>query len=172
MCVYFLERIRNYFGETIALYFSFLGFYTYALIPPAVLGFISYFFPINWLYTTVFFSAFNLIWCTFFLEFWKRYCSKLTYEWGTYGTERLEEARPEYYGKLGLNKITNRIEPKYPKYKRLLRFYGVSVPIVLVCLVIAFYAMLFYFWMQDWADAYYKENKVSINKLVIKNKQP
>lgn len=44
--------------------------------------------------------------------------------------------------------VTGRLEPKYPKWKRMWKYYGVSVPVVLFCLWIAFNLMLFYFWMQ------------------------
>ncbi len=44
--------------------------------------------------------------------------------------------------------VTGRLEPKYPKWKKKLKFYGGSVPVVLFCLFIAFEMMLFYFWMQ------------------------
>lgn len=33
-----LNHIREYFGEKIALYFSFMGFYTQALLIPAIIG--------------------------------------------------------------------------------------------------------------------------------------
>ncbi|CAF5027571.1 unnamed protein product, partial [Rotaria sp. Silwood1] len=32
-----IHKIRNYFGENVAFYFAFLEFYTYALIPTAIL---------------------------------------------------------------------------------------------------------------------------------------
>lgn len=152
------DRIHKYFGETIAMYFAFLGFYTMALIPPASICFFAEFSSYDNVSIMIFFSAFNLVWATVFLEAWKRNCSTLAYKWGTIHTEHFEEARPEYHGHLGVNKITGRLEPQYPKYKRMLKFYGVSVPIVIICLFIAFGVMLAYFWLQEGADLFYKEN--------------
>lgn len=39
-----LDAIKNYFGVKVALYFSWLGFYTNMLIPPTVLGVICFFY--------------------------------------------------------------------------------------------------------------------------------
>lgn len=33
-----LDKIRNYFGDSVAFYFAFLEYYTKSLIPTAVLG--------------------------------------------------------------------------------------------------------------------------------------
>ena len=44
-----------------------------------------------------------------------------SYRWGTLNMEVFEEARPEYHGVMGVNKITGRLEPQYPKYKRALK---------------------------------------------------
>ena len=46
-----------------------------------------------------------------------------------------EEARPSYYGDMGTNPVTGKVEPVYPKWKRLVRFYFVSVPSVIFCLI-------------------------------------
>lgn len=59
------ENIRSYFGENIALYFIFLGYYTSALVPPMILGLMEAFIPHT---TTVFFCIFNVLWVTLFLE--------------------------------------------------------------------------------------------------------
>lgn len=83
-CQLFSEEIRKYYGESIALYFSFLGFYTTSLFAPAILGILHLFLPAavsN--HSLVFFCVFNLLWVTVFLEVWKRKCSELAYVWGT-----------------------------------------------------------------------------------------
>ena len=131
------------------MYFAFLGYYTMALIPPALIGILTVFWlghdDVN---MQIFFSIFNIVWATIFMEAWKQNCSTLAFQWGTINMEQFEEARPQYYGVLGVNKITGRLEPSYPKYKRSLKFYCVSLPVVLFCLFLAFLVMLGYFWLQ------------------------
>ena len=39
-----LEEIKEYFGEKVALYFSFIGFYTSSLLPFSILGLVVMFF--------------------------------------------------------------------------------------------------------------------------------
>ncbi len=41
---FFVDKIQEYFGETVAMYFAFLGNYTMALIPPALIGILSVFY--------------------------------------------------------------------------------------------------------------------------------
>ncbi|XP_047451989.1 anoctamin-9 [Mugil cephalus] len=50
-----ITAVRNYFGEKVALYFLWLGWYTYLLLPPAIIG------TIVFLYGLVFFSSSPLI---------------------------------------------------------------------------------------------------------------
>lgn len=153
------------------MYFAFLGYYTMALIPPAFIGVISEFMRQSYGSeldsTTIFFCIFNLVWATIFLEAWKRNCSTLAYKWGTIKMEHYEEARPEYYGTLSRNKITGRLEPKYPKWKRVLRFYGVSIPVVSLCLVVTFYVMLVYFWSEDFVLAYHKRHNSTFSSILL-----
>ncbi|XP_072051676.1 anoctamin-10-like, partial [Amphiura filiformis] len=148
-----IERIREYFGEAMGIYFSFLGFYTKALFLPAGVGLFYY------LYYTFFgksshgyavFAIFNLIWTTLFLESWKRKCATMAYHWGTYGMVKFEEARAEFVGVLTINAVTGRKEPYYPKWKRQLKKYAVSAPIIFVILVMAFFVMLASFKCEDY----------------------
>ena len=87
-----LEEIRDYFGENVALYFSFMSFYTAFLIPIAVLGILQFaldrFFGVDFLHSNVFFSCMNLVAVTIFLEMWKRRSNEHSYKWGSGGKLR------------------------------------------------------------------------------------
>ncbi|XP_048955718.1 anoctamin-10 isoform X4 [Canis lupus dingo] len=147
-----LYCIRGYFGETIALYFGFLEYFTVALIPMAVIGLPYYLFVWEDYDKYVIFASFNLIWSTVILEVWKRGCANMTYRWGTLVMKRqFEEPRPGFHGVLGINPITSREEPLYPSYKRQLRIYLVSLPFVCLCLYFSLYVMMIYFDMEAWA---------------------
>lgn len=61
-----------------------------------------------------------------------------------------EEPRADYYGSVGRNPVTGNLEPMYPKWKRVGKFYLVSVPVITFCLVVAFFVMLAYFWAEQW----------------------
>ncbi|XP_054536584.1 anoctamin-10 isoform X7 [Pan troglodytes] len=147
-----IDSIRGYFGETIALYFGFLEYFTFALIPMAVIGLPYYLFVWEDYDKYVIFASFNLIWSTVILEVWKRGCANMTYRWGTLLMKRkFEEPRPGFHGVLGINSITGKEEPLYPSYKRQLRIYLVSLPFVCLCLYFSLYVMMIYFDMEVWA---------------------
>uniref|UniRef100_A0ABI7WDK0 Anoctamin n=1 Tax=Felis catus TaxID=9685 RepID=A0ABI7WDK0_FELCA len=147
-----IDHIRGYFGETIALYFGFLEYFTVALIPMAVIGLPYYLFVWEDYDKYVIFASFNLIWSTVILEVWKRGCANMTYRWGTLVMKRqFEEPRPGFHGVLGINPVTGRKEPLYPSYKRQLRIYLVSLPFVCLCLYFSLYVMMIYFDMEAWA---------------------
>ncbi|XP_071958199.1 anoctamin-10-like [Antedon mediterranea] len=141
------DMIRRYFGETVAIYFKFLGFYTRMLVFPAVFGIIYYFFggQRRASHSYGLFAIFNLVWTTCFLEIWKRKSAETAFRWGTYGMVKFEEARPSYTGEVWINPVTKREEPHYPKWKRSLKKYAVSCPIIILCLVGAFWMMLMSF---------------------------
>lgn len=48
-----------------------------------------------------------------------------------------------------------------------MRFYMITVPVIFVCLVAAFFVMLAYFWMQDWADSVYAGDKHWVNYILL-----
>jgi len=143
------------------MYFAFLGYYTFFLAVPAVLGVFTnlYVSNENRDVSIVLFCVFNLVWATIFLESWKRKTAELAYRWGTINTEQFEEPRAAFYGELGKDPVTGRLQPQYSAYRRMLKFYGVSVPVMLVALVIAWYVMLFYFYLEDYVKPMYKDDK-------------
>lgn len=140
-----LDQIRSYFGESVALYWSFTGSYTKFLFLIAFLGLAEYLcemFGINYVYSNVLFSFFNLICLGFFLELWKRTANEHSFFWGTSGKLRLKPPRPEYRGELRNNPVTGKQEMFYPSGKRLKKIFFVSFPLTLLCLIMAFALMI------------------------------
>nr|XP_021381562.1 anoctamin-10 isoform X1 [Lonchura striata domestica] len=163
-----LDDIRCYFGETIALYFGFLEYFTFALIPMAVIGIPYYMFAWEDYDKYVMFATFNLLWSTVILEVWKRICAILTYRWGTLLMKRqFEEPRPGFHGVLGINPVTGREEPVYSSFKRQLRIYLVSLPFVCLCLYFSLYVMMIYFDLEQWALDYHEENESNFSNLML-----
>ncbi|XP_054016927.1 anoctamin-10 [Dryobates pubescens] len=163
-----LDEIRCYFGETIALYFGFLEYFTFALIPMAVIGIPYYVFAWEDYDKYVMFATFNLLWSTAILEVWKRICAIMTYHWGTLLMKRqFEEPRPGFHGVLGINPVTGREEPVYSSIKRQLRIYLVSLPFVCLCLYFSLYVMMIYFDLEQWALDYHEENGSNFSNLML-----
>ncbi|XP_058790313.1 anoctamin-8 isoform X4 [Phymastichus coffea] len=155
-----LDDIARYFGVKITMYFAWLGHYTTALIVPAAVGVIYWVGIIGRNQAVedvayVLFSIFNVIWATVYLETWKRRGAELAYRWGTLDQrdDLLVEPRPLFTGTLEVSPVTGRLEPTYPRWKRNMFRYFVSVPIVAICLFFVFIVMIVSFQIQDWWDA-------------------
>eukprot|EP01054_Gregarina_sp_Poly1_P001793 Gregarina_sp_Poly_1__1792@NODE_1465_length_4068_cov_574_937766_g969_i0_p1_GENE_NODE_1465_length_4068_cov_574_937766_g969_i0NODE_1465_length_4068_cov_574_937766_g969_i0_p1_ORF_typecomplete_len784_score86_39Anoctamin/PF04547_12/1_5e80DUF2269/PF10027_9/0_085DUF1772/PF08592_11/8DUF1772/PF08592_11/1_4e02DUF1772/PF08592_11/1_8e04PMP1_2/PF08114_11/1_8e04PMP1_2/PF08114_11/0_55_NODE_1465_length_4068_cov_574_937766_g969_i01402491 len=89
-----LDEIRNYFGEEIAMYYAWLGYYTKCLIIPSILGLVTWGFTrllksqssmdSPWLHATGFLFCVGIaIWSTFFFNLWVRQENILCLRWGT-----------------------------------------------------------------------------------------
>ncbi|KAJ4931070.1 hypothetical protein JOQ06_025369 [Pogonophryne albipinna] len=153
-----LDDIRRYYGEGQALYFGFLEYFTFALVPMALIGVPYYLFDWENYDKYVVFAVFNLVWCTVILELWKRFSTSLAYSWGTLSRKKaFEEPRPGFHGVLGFNPVTGREEPLDSNTKRQLRVYLVSLPFVLLCLYLSLYVMMIYFLMEGWALSVHDE---------------
>ncbi|KAK0132582.1 Anoctamin-10 [Merluccius polli] len=152
-----LDMIHEYFGGTVAFYFSFLDFYTWSLLPPAILGLVLTMFSggVNkealdsisdgkvaissgddddealTVSGHMIQAVFSMLWSTVVMEMWKRRKTTLSYRWGTMQlAERFSEPRPSYHGDMGVNPVTGRWEPLFPVWQRKLRMALVSVPMV------------------------------------------
>ncbi|ELW67182.1 Anoctamin-8 [Tupaia chinensis] len=150
-----LDDICDYFGVKIAMYFAWLGFYTSAMVYPAVFGSVLYTFTetdqTSRDVSCVVFALFNVIWSTLFLEEWKRRGAELAYKWGTLDSpgEAVEEPRPQFRGVRRISPVTRAEEFYYPPWKRLLFQLLVSLPLCLACLVCVFLLMLGCFQLQE-----------------------
>ncbi|CAJ0918326.1 unnamed protein product [Ranitomeya imitator] len=149
------DDICEYFGVKIAMYFSWLGFYTSSLVYPAVFGMMLWFFTESDQTSRdiccVVFALFNVVWATLFLEGWKRRGAELAYKWGTLDTpaEFIEEPRPQFRGVKRISPVTNCEEFYYPPWKRLLFQSCVSLPVCMSCLCFVFVVMLACFELQE-----------------------
>uniref|UniRef100_A0AAV2L073 Anoctamin n=1 Tax=Knipowitschia caucasica TaxID=637954 RepID=A0AAV2L073_KNICA len=164
-----LDSVHSYFGSSLAFYFSFLDFYTWSLLPPAVIGLtITYFsgevqkemvesvsgsVAAEEDHSSLGISGhmiqalFSMLWSTVVLELWKRRSASLSYRWGTlHLTERFAEPRPGFHGDLGVNPVTGRVEPLFPEWQRDLRMALVSVPVVAVFLALVMVGMMVFYW--------------------------
>ena len=138
-------------------YFSFLDFYTWALVPPALVGVaLMLFLPGGGATDSAKSSqpaapeeeeaglamsgymvqaVFSMVWSTIFMELWKRRSSALSHCWGVLSlAERFAEPRPGFQGTLGVNPVTKRVEPLFPEWRRQMRVGLGSLPVVVLFL--------------------------------------
>uniref|UniRef100_A0A3P9HQ22 Anoctamin n=1 Tax=Oryzias latipes TaxID=8090 RepID=A0A3P9HQ22_ORYLA len=165
-----LDSVNEYFGNSVAFYFSFLDFYTWSLLPPAILGLsIAYFSgevqkemvesvsksqsPDIQVDSGLMVSGhmiqavFSMLWSTVVMELWKRRSATLSYRWGTLQlAERFAEPRPSFHGKLGVNPVTGRVELLFSEWQRDLRMLLVSVPVVGLFLGLVVVGMMCFYW--------------------------
>ena len=142
-----LSRIRNYFGEKIALYFEFLRNFQASLILPAAVGLVVFILQQVFgtshsvvLAANAIFCIFISIYATVFLEYWKRKESALSVIWGQTEFEKLEIPRPQFKGELRRSLITDDMEeiyyPERSRYKFFLLSGVFSIGIILMILAI------------------------------------
>jgi len=116
-----IDQIKNYFGERIGLYDSFLSHYTTWLMVPAMIG-----LPLQ---IIVFlsedlsaillplFSGFICLWSQAMLEYWKQKERYVVLKWGMIGFEATDKDRPEFKGELVKSYVTGRDELYFPSNK-------------------------------------------------------
>ncbi|CAG0920037.1 unnamed protein product [Notodromas monacha] len=129
-----IDDVREYFGESLGLYFSFFHFYLKSLIFPAVAGpmlfFLCNIFGIPAGYAVVISCVTNLLWITVFFELWKRKNASLTYDWGTHDIHSYHEPlRPGFHGEM-IRLKNGKLELRYPRWKTMCKEYLVSYPVM------------------------------------------
>ena len=89
-----LENIKEYYGSKIAMYFGWLDFFTHILGVPSIAGILLFMHQIYlqnvdsaWI---PFFCVLISLWSTYFLEFWKRRGSELSFMWKVFGVEDID----------------------------------------------------------------------------------
>lgn len=116
-----LQKIRNYYGEKIAMYFSWLEYYIFWLSVPALLGFATFIIK----YATddvngneqsmniseislLIFSLTLALGSTLLDQLWVRRQIELSWMWGTVDMNEVEQQRPTYKGKYSTDPVTGR----------------------------------------------------------------
>ncbi|XP_051884146.1 anoctamin-10 isoform X2 [Pristis pectinata] len=155
-----IDSICRYYGGSIAMYFSFLEFFTCSLAPMAIFGTMVFALSMGTVDKCILFSVFNIIWSTVIMELWKRHSFVLAYTWGTLQmNSQFEEPRMGYKGPMGTNPITHRRQPYYPTWKRKVKIWLVSVPVLCLFLAFSLYGMFIFLRLEAWVKALYSENE-------------
>ncbi|OMJ91300.1 hypothetical protein SteCoe_6192 [Stentor coeruleus] len=146
-----LSKIRNYFGEKIALYFEFLRYYQVSLLLPAFIG-LGVFIVQRLLndehivvqILNAAYSVFMTIWATIYLEGWKRREASLSIMWGTTKYEQVEVPRPQYKGVLRRSPITDEMDEIYFDSRKRVKYFmlAMTVSLLILSLVIGIVAGL------------------------------
>lgn len=121
-----ITKVRDYYGERIAMYFLFMSHFVKWLILPSIIGValwlasVVYGTPDN--YTAMIVCVGMGFWATFFVHFWRRLAATFAIKWGTLGmTAALEPTRPEFQGVSRINPVTQRVDRYYPWSERLFK---------------------------------------------------
>ena len=149
-----IEKIRNYYGEKITLYFAWLEYYIYWLLTPSLFGTIIAIVIFatggssgNTIDSVCFllFSLLLGISSTFMDQLWIRRENFLAWTWGLSDFEETEEQRPEHKGKYRKDEVSGKMKKIYQpvgleKYAMLM---GYSVILFFVGIVIAALVAIF-----------------------------
>jgi len=149
-----LKQIQCYYGDSVAVYFSFLNFYLRSLLYLALLSIVYWVLVGAWEPVDTFVnsvddnwivSLMHLTWAVTFLVAWTRKSVQYAFDWGSLGMKTVEKPRMAFRGDLGKNPVTNELEPQYESWKRNLRICFISLPIVFICNMLAIATMFYYF---------------------------
>lgn len=139
-----LHKVRDYFGEEIAMYFAFLGNYTYRLAFLAVLGVVTFYTQL--LYGTdsamvpVYVMA-TAVWSIYFMEFWKQACHSYQVQWDVKNFEETQTDRIGYEGTARISPITGEDEMYFSDAERRMR-YARTIPIICFSLLVVICAAI------------------------------
>jgi hypothetical protein len=153
-----LMEIRSYFGEKVALYFAWLGFYGVALFVPSLVAGANYMYisfemispESTGFHPTMYVMAvFLVIWSAVYKEEWDREQQICAVKWGTVGLEDVEPDRPQFVGddkeKRRISPITNQMETYFPPEKRAQRQkFGLCVVLLFICMLLGCVSFIFF----------------------------
>lgn len=121
-----LDLIRDYYGEKIAFYFAWLGFYCRALSIASLVGFIWFIIQLarNKVDTPglIFVALFIALWSTLFVETWQRQEARYRILWGQENFLETESTRPGYiHDEMRVSAVDGKREKHYGFWKAFFR---------------------------------------------------
>ncbi|EAR99585.2 calcium-activated chloride channel protein (macronuclear) [Tetrahymena thermophila SB210] len=155
------QQIRDYYGEKVALYFSFLGFYTNSLLIIGIIGLIIFIIqqlfvfqnPANANYLNIAFGCLKIAWTSRTLYNWKRQEKLIASKYGQLQDKKgnddernvEDEERPGFDGIYMRSLITDNMNSiYYPEFKRLVKLSLTMLTCVLMLgLYFSFVAAIF-----------------------------
>ena len=128
----------RYFGESIAMYYTFYAYFTIMYFFIGLIGLIYTFiyrdtiFLSDHLYPT-FFLCFT-VWHFIFMYKWRRKCSEIELKWGMRMSVSRQEVRPEFNGDEYYRDLDSRLEKHVKRYSSVYAFL-LLLPIILILLI-------------------------------------
>jgi len=121
-----IQKVRDYFGERVALYFLFMSHFVKWLVFPSI------FCTALWVAGVFYGTPDNIsamlicvgisLWSVLFIHYWRRNQSSHAVKWGSLGmSQSLEPTRPDFYGSSRINPVTGRIDRYYPWSERIFK---------------------------------------------------
>lgn len=151
-----IDKIKDYFGEKVGMYFLFLDFYTRWIFPPAVFGLVTYLDKAlgegAQAYLILFYAAFMVVWSFMFTEYWKREQVEHAMMWGVKGFEEEQQDRPQFKGIQISSPIDGKEMTYFPESKRrrlLLVSFIVTMVSIIVVLVVVAGVVYFSSWLRE-----------------------
>jgi len=157
------DKIADYYGHNVSIYFKFMNFYTKWLIVPAIFGIlrqiILFFdpqgeivaFELDTLYCIMI-----VIWATLFIKYWRQTSSGICTKWNASGSRfKASDTRFDFKGVLGINLVTELPEFQHGggrRAKLYLKSFLAHLPLMAVSatLVILFLNVLGYIDSHHW----------------------
>lgn len=122
-----IDDLQHSCGEKVAFYFAFLRFYSLFLAPLSVIGVLSYFFLGNF---SRFYTYATIIWSIVFLVAWDYKVKLYSAKWGTISSKG--NIHPNFVPeRIISDEQTNEKIPIYPRWKRWLSLFLITLPILL-----------------------------------------
>lgn len=136
-----VNEIRDYYGESIAIYFEWCNFMAKWLLIPGLIAFVLFLYEKTFAdtetikYYNGLFSFGIAVWAPLLLIYWNRRTNELNVEWDNYNLNLDPfDMRQQFKGEVITNPYTDRETLDYPSSQRLVRYlesFVITLPFIL-----------------------------------------